>query len=210
MLKTKTIEIDLGNHLINLTVVRDTEEVLVQTLEDGETPVWVELWPSAIALARWYWQGPDLTGLTVLELGAGLGLSGLAAALKGARVTQTDYIPEAVELARHNALQNGAGGMMEHLVADWRDFQITQQFDIITGSDFLYHPLLQPYLKKIFETNLKPGGRLIIGEYGRTDALNFIQELINGGWQAKEEIMEVEQDRFRYKIKIFQLQLNRG
>ncbi|MHB8170908.1 MAG: class I SAM-dependent methyltransferase [Thermincolia bacterium] len=202
-IKTKDISIDLGGHTINLTIVRDTEDILVNTLEDGETPVWVELWPSSIALARWYWQGPDLTGLTALELGAGLGLPGLAAALKGAMVTQTDYIPEAVELARQNAQQNGVIARMTHQVADWRDFTITEKFDIITGSDFLYQPLLHPYLKHIFKHNLKPGGRLIIGEYGRTDALNFIEELASDGWECKKEVMEVVQGRFHYQIKIF-------
>ncbi|MDA8233671.1 MAG: methyltransferase domain-containing protein [Clostridia bacterium] len=206
MIKTQNIPIDLGGHTVNLTIVKDTEEILVNTLEDGETPVWVELWPSAIALARWYWQGPDLSGLTVLELGAGLGLPGLAAALKGAQLTQTDYIPEAVDLAQLNARQNGVADRISHMIADWRNFTITEKFDIITGSDFLYQPLLHPYLKNIFENNLKTGGRLIIGEYGRTDALQFIQKLISEGWKWEKEVIEIEQGRFRYATKLFVLQ----
>jgi len=195
----------LGGKVLNFTVVANSEEILHETLPDGESPVWVELWPSALALARWYWRGEDLSGKKVLELGAGLGLPGIVAALKGAAVTQTDYIPAAVELARQNARRNGAAERMTHLVADWRQFPVQERFDIITGSDFIYQPLNHPYLEEIFNRNLLPGGRLVIGEYGRVDALQFLQSLQQKGWQVREELWPVEQGGYVYKIRIFQL-----
>ena len=65
-------------------------------------PYWAELWPSGIALARHVVELP-LDGLRVLELGCGLGLPSLAAALAGAESLATDWAPEAVELLRANA-----------------------------------------------------------------------------------------------------------
>lgn len=46
-------------------------------------------------------------GVRVLEVGCGTGLVGLTAAKAGAEVTLTDANPFAVDLARHNAKENG-------------------------------------------------------------------------------------------------------
>lgn len=49
---------------------------------------------------------PSLKGQTILELGAGAGLSALCAATLGANVCATD-LPHAIGLLRHNARRNG-------------------------------------------------------------------------------------------------------
>ena len=66
--------------------------------EDEFLPYWAELWPSGIALARAV-AALELAGARVLELGAGLGLPSLAAALGGAEVLATDWADDAVALA---------------------------------------------------------------------------------------------------------------
>jgi len=66
----------------------DSEALLTDEAFEREEflPYWADLWPSAIELAhvvaRW-----DLAGRRVLELGCGLALPGIAAALRGGRVT---------------------------------------------------------------------------------------------------------------------------
>ena len=75
---------------------------------DEFMPYWAELWPSGIALAR-HVVGLPLDGVRALELGCGLGLPSLAAALAGAETLATDWAPEAVELLRENAAANGLG-----------------------------------------------------------------------------------------------------
>ncbi|HLW94678.1 MAG TPA: hypothetical protein VKS25_04810, partial [Solirubrobacteraceae bacterium] len=74
--------------------------------EDEFMPYWAELWPSGVALARVVSE-LDLTGMRALELGAGLGLPALAAAVRGADVLATDWADEAVALLRENAARNG-------------------------------------------------------------------------------------------------------
>ncbi|HEY2541950.1 MAG TPA: 50S ribosomal protein L11 methyltransferase, partial [Gaiellaceae bacterium] len=74
--------------------------------EDEFLPYWAELWPSGLALAHVV-AGRDLGGARVLELGAGLGLPSLAAALRGAEVLATDWAEDAVTLLRDNAARNG-------------------------------------------------------------------------------------------------------
>ena len=65
-------------------------------------PYWAELWPSGVALAA-HVVALDLTGRRVLELGAGLGLPSLAAAVRGGEVLATDWAEDAIELLHWNA-----------------------------------------------------------------------------------------------------------
>src|SRR6185312_13517207 len=80
--------------------------------EDEFLPYWAELWPSGVGLAQVV-AGRELTGVRVLELGAGLGLPSLAAALRGADVLATDWADDAVALLRANAARNGVAMRVE-------------------------------------------------------------------------------------------------
>lgn len=58
------------------------------TDQGDRDPYWCRPWPSAIALAQLILQNPDLVrGKRVCDIGCGLGLAGIAAALSG------DYFP---------------------------------------------------------------------------------------------------------------------
>jgi predicted nicotinamide N-methyase len=83
---------------------RDAEALLDERAFEHEEflPYWAELWPSGVALARRV-AARALKGARVLELGCGLGLPSLAAALAGGRVLATDWSPQAIELLRDNA-----------------------------------------------------------------------------------------------------------
>ncbi len=93
-----------------VVVVRPRDSIALLDEEAFEReeflPYWADLWPSAVALARAVAARP-LTGLRVLELGCGLGLPSLAAALAGARVLATDWSGDAVAFAAANAARNG-------------------------------------------------------------------------------------------------------
>ncbi len=205
MIKTKEIEVDLGNRTIKLKIVKNSSEILMESIHDEETPVWVELWPSSLALARWIWNGPRLEGKSVMELGAGFGLPGIVAALKGAQVLLTDYVKEAMDIAAETAALNNIKGVRTAL-ADWRCFNIAETFDVIIGSDIMYHPDLNPYLKKIFQKNLRPGGKVVMADAGRRDSLAFIRELLVEQWQVLEEHIKIRQDKFDYRIFIYQIE----
>src|ERR687891_1653246 len=88
---------------------RDAEALLDEEAFEHEEflPYWAELWPSALALARAI-AGRSLRGARTLELGCGLGLPSIAAALAGGRVLATDWSPDAVAMTAENAARNGA------------------------------------------------------------------------------------------------------
>src|SRR3954469_19171648 len=88
---------------------RDSEELLDEEAFEHEEflPYWAELWPSALALAKAV-SARSLGGRRVLELGCGLGLVSIAAALAGARVLATDWSDDALRFTVANAARNQA------------------------------------------------------------------------------------------------------
>jgi predicted nicotinamide N-methyase len=109
---------------------------------DEFLPYWAELWPAGLALARAL--PPSLAGMSVVELGCGLGVPSLVAAAKGARVTATDWAEHAIELLRENADRNGL--VLEASCTDWR--HLRGSFDLVLAADVLYErrnvaPLLE-------------------------------------------------------------------
>jgi len=80
-------EYEVAGQTLRMVCPADPDAVLERYVEsdvDGD-PYWTRVWPSAIALARELLQRPQLVaGLRVADLGAGLGVAGIAAALAGA------------------------------------------------------------------------------------------------------------------------------
>lgn len=147
-------------------------------------PYGVVLWPSAIALAHEVaTREKDFRGRTVLELGAGTGLPGIIAASLGARVVQTDRQELALYLCRLNGERNGALGI-QHREADWTVWPIEDHFDWILGSDVLYGETLHPHLRRIIESNLKPGGRVLLADPFRAASVPFLESLEADGWRV--------------------------
>lgn len=203
MIAKTTRNFSVDGYNIKLVAVDNSDEILLASVEQEETPLWLEIWPASIGLARWFLQGPNLTGQTVLELGCGLGLAGLAAAAKGAQVVLTDYIPASVQLAAESGRLNGFAAT--GIVADWRDFRLTEKFDFIVGADICYQPDLNPFLKRIFTTNLKPGGMLALSDPGRHDSAILLKQLAQDGWQMEKDTVPVSQGKFDYKIFVYKM-----
>jgi len=119
---------------------RDPEALLDEEAFDADEfmPYWAELWPSALALARAVGVR-SLRGARVLELGCGLGLPSLAAALAGGRVLATDWAEDAIALLLRNAARNGVE--LEALACSWTEPELLLSrapFDLVLASDVLY------------------------------------------------------------------------
>jgi predicted nicotinamide N-methyase len=101
-------------------------------------PYWAELWPSGIELAHAVSER-DWTGTRAVELGCGLGLPSVAAALAGAQVLATDRSADALAFAAVNAEQNGAA--IETARCTWGDpdaLVARGPFQLVLASDVLY------------------------------------------------------------------------
>ncbi|MBL8746036.1 MAG: 50S ribosomal protein L11 methyltransferase [Phycisphaerae bacterium] len=114
-------------------VVREAE--LSGSAERG---YWAHLWPAAVMLAGYVARTGLVTrGTRVLEIGCGVGLVGIVAALRGAEVVLTDYCDEAVAAAARNATLNGVDAAARKF--DWRD-EPDPAWDpgVLLGADVLY------------------------------------------------------------------------
>ncbi len=125
-------------------------------------PFWVRLWEAALLMADLMLAQPVPGGdRRLLELGAGLGAPGLAAACAGNRVTLSDYEPQILDFQRVSAAANGLTGV-EFRIIDWLKPPKMPRFDTIIGAEILFRPdFFQPLLK-IFLNYLAPGGTIYL------------------------------------------------
>jgi predicted nicotinamide N-methyase len=144
----------------------------------------VALWPASIALALEIGQrANEFRGRTVLELGAGVGLPGIAAAAVGARVVQTDRDDDALSLCRRNAERNRLEVVSR--VADWAEWPAGDRYDWIIGSDILYRMSLHDQLRSIFETALPSSGKLLLSDPIRSSSLKLLERLEQEEWRVR-------------------------
>lgn len=187
----ETVDLTIGDRAWQITCVRSRAGLAADADHLEHDLYGFLLWESAVALARRLTQPMEqIQGKQVLELGAGVGLPGLVAHTLGATVHQTDYQPDALALAAWNAQQNGIDGI-ETFHADWRTWRHAPRYDLILGADILYDASLHFYLEAIFRKNLRPGGRLLLADPGRPQALDFAVQLEQHGWRIDLQSMTV-------------------
>ena len=155
---------------------------------DEYMPYWAEIWPAGVELAR-HVAGLDpavLAGLDVLELGCGLGLPALVAALRGARVTATDWSPEAIEALRENAARNRVE--IEARIHDWRDPDALggARFDLVLAADVLYEERNAVPLLATIDAGLADAGTALLADPGRRHAEGFTDLAAASGLVADE------------------------
>jgi predicted nicotinamide N-methyase len=174
--------VPLDGRDLRLLRPRDAESLLDEAAFEQEEflPYWAELWPSSLALARAI-SGRALRGARTLELGCGLGLPSIAAALAGGRVLATDWSPQAIELTRVNADRNGAD--LETLVCSWTDPDPLLErapWDLVLAADVLYEArngeALLPLLPGL-------GAEVWLADPGRRPAAPFLNAA-RGEWEV--------------------------
>ncbi|MDE3025469.1 MAG: methyltransferase domain-containing protein [Acidobacteriota bacterium] len=167
--------VELGSLRLSLLRPPSAEELIDESAFDAEEflPYWAELWPSGVALARAV-AARDVAGLRVLELGCGLGLPSLAAALGGADVLATDWAEDAVELLRRNGERNGAVLRVERIRWDAPEPLLREApWDLVLGADLLYEARNAEQLLALLPR--LGGGELLLAEPGRPYARAFLE-----------------------------------
>ncbi|HEY8583501.1 MAG TPA: methyltransferase domain-containing protein [Capillimicrobium sp.] len=148
-------------------------------------PYWAELWPSAHALADAV-AGRALHGARVVELGCGLGLPAIAAALAGGRVLATDWAGEALEVAAENAALNDV--RVDTLVSDWTapdELVARGPFDLVIGSDLLYETRNVEPLLALLPRLLSDRGEAWIADPGRGPLEAFLAGAAEAGMTVR-------------------------
>jgi predicted nicotinamide N-methyase len=156
---------------------RDSEELLTEEAFDREEllPYWAELWPSSVALARAIARR-SLRGAPTLELGCGLGLVSIAAAVAGGHVLATDWSAESVAYAAGNAERNGVKIRAE--VVDWarpEALLAEAPWPLVLGSDVLYERRNVDQLLDLLPRLVDRSGEVWIADPGREASMDFLE-----------------------------------
>ena len=193
---TEPLDLAIGSQRLTLLRVKDLErwvdrEALLRD-ETEEPPYWAHLWTGALTLARYVEERIDCRNLNVLDLGCGLGLTGIVASLKGGRVTFADKEPPAVAFATMNAQLNNCP-LFEARTLDFARDTLNELFTLILGAEILYDCQTFPALASFLQYHLTSHGRAIFSDARRTNTEEFYCQLDRAGLQwTREEIQERE------------------
>lgn len=171
-----------------LLSVRDTNALLEQIdptafSHDERLPYWAEVWTSSVVLAERCIASGEFAGQTVLELGCGLGLAGIAAAKSGATVMMTDYESDALDFARFNSATNLTTDELSRVSIrhmDWRTPDLSSCVSRIIGADVVYERGNFKPLQDILMRYLPRDGYALFADPGRSIAADFFAGLSQG------------------------------
>ena len=165
-----------GGRALRLLRPRDSLALLDEDAfeRDEYLPYWAQLWPSAVALAAAV-AARRLAGAAVCELGCGLGLPAVAAALAGGRVLATDWSPDAVAFTAANAARNGA--RLSTAVCAWDEpgpLLAKAPWELVLAADVLYERRNVDLLGRLLPRLVGPGGEVWLADPGRRHTAGFL------------------------------------
>lgn len=163
----------IGEHNLRLLKVADLQEFIGDTdpfADVSKFPFWIKLWDSAILLSYVLTAIPERKGKTLLELGAGLGAPGLAAAAAGFTVTISDYESIIMDFQKVSAAASGLKDISFTLL-DWLNPPVLPPFDVLAGAEILFREEFFEPLLQVFNTYLKPDGVIYLAHDARRKSL---------------------------------------
>ncbi len=153
-----------------------------------QIPYWCVVWPGAAVMARHIMEGAiDVKGKSILELGCGGAVAGIAAALAGAReVVVNDIDPVAIHLAALNAAANDV-----ELIFEGRDLSVdgfTPSAEVILVADMFYEKVPSQRMMTLLARARDNGVRVLLADGGRSFAPKEGVELL------AEQIVDVHDE----------------
>ena len=193
------------------------DEIMENHCREQRPAYWAQMWPSALAMGDWLLEEPELVaGRSVLELGCGLGLLSICAALAGAQhVCATDFENDALRFVTANAAANGVGEVVETRPLDWHaaaDAAMPMDgdcFDVVLLADCIYDEDALPSLARLLPKLCARGGVVIYADNAdrpykaeRRDSL--LAQLCSGEHQHAdcERVRQFEVDREQWTTRI--------
>ena len=175
------IEVDVQVAGRAITLVRpgdpdrllDDPEVEAWNQAEDYMPYWAYLWPGAFLLGEALRSGEFAPGTKALEIGCGLGLSGLYAVAMGLKVHFTDHDLTPLRFVEKSAEANGFDpGLYSTGLLDWRT-PPPERYPLILGADVTYERRLIPLVAGVIAAMLDPDGLALITDPGRSAADTF-------------------------------------
>lgn len=188
-LPLETRKVELARAVYRLAALKDAADLLDEPdfakrfIEQDLAPYGMELWPAAIMLARYILTCDPGHDREALELGAGLGLVGLAATRAGWRVCVSDHEPVSLQFAAYNAQLNDIA-IHDYAVLDWHAPPPTPKYARIFAADILYQLIDHEPILKCLRTMLAAEGTALIADPRRGVADRFEALAKNHGFSV--------------------------
>lgn len=188
------------DYRLQLLKITDLEQILGgrDPLKDvASFPFWIRLWEAAIVLSEFMATLPCEDTTTVLELGAGLGAPGLAAAAAGFSVTLSDYDQLILDFERINAAASTLKNV-QYALLDWLNPPEMEQFDIIIGAEILFREEFFEPLLNVLRKSLKPTGVVYLAHDIKRRSLEPFLKLAEKEYRiaaSQRQLKSLEEDK---------------
>lgn len=146
-------------------------------------PLWAKVWPSSMVLADYMVSEPAGGDRKTLEIGAGIGIVGIAAFSFGHDIVMSESNANALEFARANAQINDCAEL-PIISLDWRQTGPSGRFDRIVGSEVVFRDDDILPLKNLFRSLLNPGGEIILSSEIRKPLIDLLR-MMDGKYEIK-------------------------
>ncbi len=210
----KQTEVKIMGKEFTLFTVKSIDELLDQLIEKGPTdeavkderlPYWPEIWPSSVALSKYIMEKfSDMQNCKAIELGCGIGLVGIVAAIKNVDIVLTDYQPDALLFAEMNWLIN-LGRSPSTIQMDWRLPDLSEEFDLIFGSDIIYEERFFWPLIELFQRFSGEDTHILLSEPNRKVARRFFNLLRKEGFTIRKDAMIEKVKELTFNISIYDI-----
>jgi 16S rRNA G1207 methylase RsmC len=166
---TQIVDLAIGGRPFRFHVPRTIERYIDPDDPLRNFPLWSKIWEASLLLASNMAARKVCPGEHLIELGAGLGVAGLAAAAFGHDITITEYDPHALAFLEANRLENQCNTARVRRL-DWHHLERKERFDVILGSELIYKESDFMIMRTLFGQLLKPGGEVLLaGEMRQTN-----------------------------------------
>jgi len=195
--------VKIGSKTLNVLQIKDMEEQILKKLEQSlsetseasdsvrpeqlsdelllqlmEMQWWTKIWEPSFVLALFMEKTSPVPGHKVLEIGAGMGIVGVYAALCGHDVTISDISEDALLFARAHTLMNGCPHVPV-IALDWRLPYTGRPFEMIIGSEVVYDRRTYDILISFLDQALAPGGTIFLAKNKDLKTPLFFEKLVN-------------------------------
>lgn len=169
---------NIKEHSVRLLKPSDLDELLEGKgpLDDvGSFPFWFRIWEADVVLAHILVSEPNRQEKHLLDLGAGLGLTGIAAAKSGFKVTLSDNQEMILDFQRVSCAANGVSSV-NSVKIDFLDLPEIGSFDVIAGAEVLFKEEFVEPMLTICQNCLNPGGIIYLAHDVRRRSLPMFLE----------------------------------
>ena len=205
--RTRETEVSVAGRAVRLLHPENAEDLIDETEFnlDERLPYWAELWPSSRVLAERV-LALQPAGARLLELGCGMGLVSVCAALAGHHVCASDYYEDALRFTRVNCWRN-TGQEAETRLLDWRDLpSADERFDVVVASDVLYERWQAVHLARAFRRFLVPSGLGLLADPGRAAVGDFLTEAVRHNLRVSDPTgVPYTEGKIRQMICIYEI-----